>query len=62
LIFDSYFKGCVELWDRDMKLIMISAIYTPSSFMHLCDPNGPKGDDRGLGQQKEKAWTDPRGS
>lgn len=38
-IFDSYFKGCVELWSRESGLERISAAYPPSFFMHLKDPH-----------------------
>jgi DNA polymerase, archaea type len=38
-IFDSYLKGCVELWSRDRGLERISAAYPPSFYMHLKDPH-----------------------
>jgi hypothetical protein len=38
-IFDSYFKGCVELWSRDRGLEKISIAYPPSFYMHLKDPH-----------------------
>ena len=38
-IFDSYFKGCVELWSRERGLKRISAAYPPSFYMHLKDPH-----------------------
>ena len=38
-IFDSYFKGCVELWSRERRLIRASAAYPPSLCMHLKDPH-----------------------
>jgi DNA polymerase, archaea type len=38
-IFDSYFKGCVELWSRERGLVRISAAYPPSFYMHLKDPH-----------------------
>ena len=38
-IFDSYFKGCVELWGRKRGLERISAVYPPSFNMHLKDPH-----------------------
>jgi hypothetical protein len=38
-IFDSYFKGCVELWSRKRGLERISAAYPPSFYMHLKDPH-----------------------
>ena len=36
-IFDSYYRGCVELWGRDRGLSRESAAYNPSFFMHLKD-------------------------
>ena len=36
-IFDSYFKGCVELWSRERGLERISAAYPPSFCMYLKD-------------------------
>ena len=38
-IFDSFFKGCVELWSRERGLERISAAYPPSFYMHLKDPH-----------------------
>ena len=38
-IFDSYFKGCVELWNRERGLERISVAYPPSFYMHLKDPH-----------------------
>ena len=38
-IFDSYFKGCVELWSRERGLERISAAYPPSFYIHLKDPH-----------------------
>jgi DNA polymerase, archaea type len=38
-IFDSYFKGRVELWSRERGLEMIIAAYPPSFYMHLKDPH-----------------------
>jgi DNA polymerase I len=38
-IFDSYFKGCVELRSRERGLERISAAYPPSFYMHLKDPH-----------------------
>ena len=38
-IFDSYYKGCVELWGRENGLIKASAISSPSFYMHLKDPH-----------------------
>ncbi|HQF17617.1 MAG: DNA polymerase [Methanosaeta sp. PtaB.Bin039] len=37
-IFDSYYKGCVELWGRKTGLRRASAAYPPSFYMHLQDP------------------------
>src|SRR5512136_22820 len=37
-IFDSYYKGCVELWGRERGLSNVSAAYPPSFYMHLKDP------------------------
>ena len=37
-IFDSYYKGCVELWGRERGLTKASAAYTPLFYMHLKDP------------------------
>ena len=39
-IFDSYYKGCVELWGRERGLSKVSATYPPSFYMHLKDPAG----------------------
>ncbi len=36
-IFDSYYKGCVELWSRERRLNRISATCPPSFYMHLKD-------------------------
>jgi DNA polymerase I len=38
-IFDSYFKGCVELWSRERGLSRTSVAYPPSFYMHLKDPH-----------------------
>ena len=38
-IFDSYFKGCVELWSRERKLSRTSIVYPPSFYMYLKDPH-----------------------
>jgi DNA polymerase I len=38
-IFDSYFKGCVELWSRERGLSKTSVAYPPSFYMHLKDPS-----------------------
>jgi len=38
-IFDSYFKGCVELWSRERGLVRTSVAYPPSFYMHLKDPH-----------------------
>ncbi len=37
-IFDSYYKGCVELWGRERGLSKACAAYPPSFYMHLKDP------------------------
>ena len=37
-IFDSYYKGSVELWGRENGLTRTSASYPPSFYMHLKDP------------------------
>jgi DNA polymerase, archaea type len=37
-IFDSYYKGCVELWGREKGLTKVGTAYPPSFFMHLKDP------------------------
>ncbi|NPV63645.1 MAG: type B DNA-directed DNA polymerase [Methanotrichaceae archaeon] len=37
-IFDSYYKGCVELWGRERGLARASIPYPPSFYMHLKDP------------------------
>jgi DNA polymerase I len=37
-IFDSYYKGCVELWSREKGLTKVSAAYSPSFYVHLNDP------------------------
>ncbi len=37
-IFDSYYKGCVELWGRERGLTKASAAYSPSFYMRLLDP------------------------
>jgi len=39
-IFDSYYKGCVELWGRERGLTRASAAYPPSFYMHLKDTAG----------------------
>jgi hypothetical protein len=38
-IFDSYYKGCVELWSRERGLNRTSSAYPPSFYMHLKDPH-----------------------
>ena len=38
-IFDSYYKGSVELWSRERRLSRSSAAYPPSFYMHLKDPH-----------------------
>ena len=37
-IFDSYYKGCVELWSRERGLSRTSAAYPSSFYMYLKDP------------------------
>ena len=37
-IFDSYDKGCVELWGRERGLTRASAAYPPSFYLLLKDP------------------------
>jgi DNA polymerase, archaea type len=37
-IFDSYYKGCVELWSRERGLNRTSIAYPPSFYLHLKDP------------------------
>jgi hypothetical protein len=38
-IFDSYYKGCVELWSRERGLERISSAYPLSFYMFLKDPH-----------------------
>jgi DNA polymerase I len=38
-IFDSYYKGSVELWGRENGLIKASAVSPPSFYMRLKDPH-----------------------
>jgi hypothetical protein len=38
-IFDSYSKGCVKLWSREIGLERICAAYPPSFYMHQKDPH-----------------------
>jgi DNA polymerase I len=38
-IFDSYYKGSVELWSRERGLNRVSTAYPPSFYMHLRDPH-----------------------
>jgi hypothetical protein len=38
-IFDSYYKGCVELWSHEGRLSRTSAAYSLSFYMHLKDPH-----------------------
>ncbi|HPS92565.1 MAG TPA: type B DNA-directed DNA polymerase [Methanothrix sp.] len=37
-IFDTYYKGCVELWGREKGVARKSAAYPQSFYMHLPDP------------------------
>ena len=39
-IFDSYYKGCIELWGRERGLARVCAACPPSFYMHLKDPAG----------------------
>lgn len=39
-IFDSYYRGSVELWGYERGLSNVSAAYPPSFYMHLKDPHG----------------------
>ena len=38
-IFDSYYKGSVELWSRESGLSRTSVAYPPSFYMYLKDPS-----------------------
>jgi hypothetical protein len=38
-IFDSCFKGCMELWSRERGLERISTAYPPSFYMQFKDPH-----------------------
>lgn len=38
-IFDSYYKGCVELWGREHGLFRDSVAYPQSFYLHLKDPH-----------------------
>jgi len=42
-IFDSYYKGCVELRGRERGLARASAAYPPSFCLHLKDPPEHRG-------------------
>ncbi len=37
-IFDSYYKGTVELWGRENGPIKVSLLFPNSFYMHLTDP------------------------
>ncbi|OPY53540.1 MAG: DNA polymerase 1 [Methanosaeta sp. PtaU1.Bin112] len=37
-IFDTCYKGCVEMWGRERGIIRASAVYPQSFYMHLPDP------------------------
>jgi len=37
--FDSYYKGCVELWSRQRGLSRTGIVYPPSFYLHLKDPH-----------------------
>lgn len=38
-IFDSYYKGCVELWGKEHGLARASIAYPPSFYLYLKDPH-----------------------
>jgi hypothetical protein len=38
-IFDSYHRGCVELWGKEHGLSRVSIGYPPSFYLHLKDPH-----------------------
>jgi DNA polymerase I len=38
-VFDSYYKGCLELWSRDGRLTATSAAFPVCFYMHLKDPH-----------------------
>jgi len=40
-IFDSYYKGCVELWSCKSGMSRSSIAYPPSFYFHLKDPQEP---------------------
>ena len=50
-IFDSYYKGCVEMWGREGGLSKVSAASPPAFYPHIKDPQCPLGDDRGFGSR-----------
>jgi DNA polymerase I len=50
-IFDSYYKGCVELWGRERGLTKVSAASPPSFYMHLRDPHAHWEMIEGLGSR-----------
>ncbi len=37
-IFDTYYRGCVELWGKEHGLARASIAYPPSFYLHLKDP------------------------
>ncbi len=37
-IFDTYHRGCVELWGKEHGLARASIAYSPSFYLHLKDP------------------------
>jgi DNA polymerase, archaea type len=39
VIFDSYYKGCADLWSRERGLSRTSIAYPPSFYLHLKDPH-----------------------
>jgi len=50
-IFDSYYKGCVELWGRENGLTKVSAASPPAFYMHLKDPHAHWEMIEGLGSR-----------
>ena len=50
-IFDSYYKGCVELWGRERGLSKVSVASPPSFYMHLKDPHAHWEMIEGLGSR-----------
>ena len=50
-IFDSYYKGCVEMWGREGGLTKVSAASPPAFYMHLKDPHAHWEMIEGLGSR-----------